>query len=232
MSSQFLEIKVLHALVICKLAPIEILVTNLTLDHDFRAVSLNMHEKLLPCQMLEVFMIANITSEFRAVVHCVLLELFQSHPDDLTLFTVFVTLVRELAEVNAILEDLVNWLQEVAAGLTMWAANVISCWGVSHLKFVKLRLLSSLHLSSISFSLPWRHLSEVSLGKFELFWVGVLILVVWLQSGEIVGLLNLDLTIFTEEFVAVFAFQWLIRELQAHHALNLLRHLSLKLILN
>ena len=53
-----------------------------------------------------------------------------------------------------------------------------------------------------------------------------------LQFGEVIGLLKLDLAIFTEQFVAVFAFHRFIWELQAHNALNFLCHLSLEFILN
>ena len=150
MSIQFLYVKVLQANVICKLASVEFFIANLTLNHNFWTVSLNVHEKLCPCQMLEVFVITNITAEFRAVVDGVLLEFFHGLPDDLAMFAIFVAFMREFAEVNAVLENLVNWLQEVATSLTMWAANVVS-WGRSSglSRFVKKCLLSSLHLSSV-----------------------------------------------------------------------------------
>ena len=183
--------------------------------------------------MLEVFMVANITAEFWAVIDGVLLEFFHGFPYDLTMSIVLVTFMREFAEVNAVLENLVNILQKVTTSLTVWAANVIS-WGSSLSSRFELSLLSSLHLSSVGFSLPWWHLCKPVFRKFECFWVGVLILVVWLQFGEVfaVGLKKLDLAIFTEEFVAVFALEWLIWELQAHNALNFFSHLSLELILN
>jgi hypothetical protein len=44
MSFQFLEVKVFHALVVCKLASVELFTAYLTLDHDFGTVPLNMHE--------------------------------------------------------------------------------------------------------------------------------------------------------------------------------------------
>lgn len=44
MHLQFLEEIVFHALVTCKLASVEVLAADLTLDHNFRAVSLNMQE--------------------------------------------------------------------------------------------------------------------------------------------------------------------------------------------
>jgi hypothetical protein len=65
-----------------------------------------------------------------------------------------------------------------------------------------------------------------------LFWVGELILVVKFQLGEVISLLKLQLAIFTEEFVAVFALKWFVRELMTHTALNFLRHLSLEFVLN
>ena len=232
MSLQFFNVIVFHALVSCKLTSAELFTAYLTLDHNFRAVSLNMHEKLLPGHMLKVFMIANVTAEFWAIIDGVLLEFFHGFPYDLTVFIVLVTFMREFTEVNAVLENLVNWLQKVTSSLAMWAANVISWSNSGFSRSDELRLLSSLHLSSVSFSLPWWHLCEHIFRKFELFWVGVLILVVRLQFGEVIGLLKLDLAIFTEQFVAVFAFHWFIWELQAHNALNFLSHLSLEFILN
>ena len=155
MSLQFLEEIVFHALVSCKLTSVKVFTADLTLDHNFRAVSLNMHEKLLPGHMLKVFMIANVTAEFWAIIDGVLLEFFHGFPYDLTVFIVLVTFVREFTEVNAVLENLVNWLQKVTSSLAMWAANVISWSNSGFSRFDELRLLSSLHLSSVSFSLPW-----------------------------------------------------------------------------
>jgi hypothetical protein len=105
--------------------------------------------------MLEILMIANITTEFGAVIDGMLLELFQGFPYDLAIFIVPVTFMRKFTEVDAVLKNPVNRLQKVTAGLTMWAANVISWCSAGSPRFEELRLLSSLHLSSISFSLHW-----------------------------------------------------------------------------
>ena len=55
-----------------KVVSVEVFVTNLALDHNFRAVTLDVFEKLGSCQVLEIFMITDIASKLGTFVDCVL----------------------------------------------------------------------------------------------------------------------------------------------------------------
>lgn len=67
-------------------------------------------------------MVTDVAAELGTFVHCMLLQLEHGLPDD-DLATILPALVRKLTEVNAIAENLVDWLQEVAALLTVRAAH-------------------------------------------------------------------------------------------------------------
>ena len=105
--------------------------------------------------MLEVLVIANVTAKLGAVIDGVLLEFFHGFPYDLAMLAVFVTFVRELTEVNAVLKNLVYWLQKVATSLAMGTADVVARSDTGLSRSVESVLLSLLHLSSVSFSLLW-----------------------------------------------------------------------------
>ena len=74
--------------------------------------------------MLEIFMIADITPKLRTVIHCMLLQILHCLPDDLSIFVSFIALVGEFTEVNAVLNDFVNFGQEIATGLANRAADL------------------------------------------------------------------------------------------------------------
>lgn len=102
--------------------------------------------------MLEVLVVTDITSEFRAVVHGMLLQLTHRLPDYLSSFSL-VAFVRKLAEINAVSQYLVDLLHEVTSCLTVRAADIVSRSGSSTWSFF-LRALSlvraSILLSSIA----------------------------------------------------------------------------------
>jgi hypothetical protein len=94
---------VLEALVSCKLCSVEVFDTGLALDHDFRTLSLDMLEQLRSGHVLEILVIANIAAKLGALVHRVFLQLAHCFPDNHSMLFVFVALVGELAEVDAVL---------------------------------------------------------------------------------------------------------------------------------
>lgn len=81
--------------------------------------------------MLELLSVANIATKFGAIELSMSLELSKSLPDDLTL-SVFIAaaFMRELTEVNTVLENLVDFLEEVSPSLAVRAAHII-VWGHS-----------------------------------------------------------------------------------------------------
>jgi len=69
-------------------------------------------------------MVANVTSELRAVVDGVFLQFLHRLPYDFTFLISFVASVGEFTEVDAIFEHFVDILQEIATSLTRFAASV------------------------------------------------------------------------------------------------------------
>jgi len=103
-----------------KVLPIEVLVAHLTLDHHFWTVSLDVIEELMSGHVLEPFVEADIAAELWAVVDGMIRELTMCLPEHLTI-SIFVTFMRELAKVDAVLHQGIDWLQEVASCITTWA---------------------------------------------------------------------------------------------------------------
>ena len=118
----------LKAFVVLELTADKLLSTQLALDHDFGAVTLNMLEELLASHVLVLFLVADVAAELRALSHRMFLQLDESLPDDLTMLAVHIASMRELAEVNAVTKDLVDLLHEVSSRLAVGAADV-KLWG-------------------------------------------------------------------------------------------------------
>jgi hypothetical protein len=123
-SLQLFNIKVLNALMLVELSSWILLVADLAHDKNFWAVSLDMIMELGSGHMLELGSVADITSELGAVELSVCLELTEGLPDDLA--AIFIASMWELTEINAVLNNLVNFLEEITTSLAIGAANVIT----------------------------------------------------------------------------------------------------------
>lgn len=132
--------------------------------------------------------------------------------------------MRELTEVNAIPKDLIDWLQEFATFLAMWAAYVVA-WGLISSLESSLSLIS---LCCVLFSLCWRHLSEFLFGKLVHLWIGKIVFVVSASAGTH----QLLLAVLAEQFVTLPALHGSEWEVQTHHALDFFNHFALQLICN
>ena len=125
---KLLNIHILQTLVVREVPPIEVLVTNLALDHHLWALALDMLEKLGTGHVLEIFMVTNVTAKLRAIIHRVLLKLLHRFPNDFSVFVLFPVLeapMWELTEIDAVLQDLVDSLQEVSLLTTVRATHSI-----------------------------------------------------------------------------------------------------------
>ena len=99
--------------------------------------------------MLEFLLIANVATKLGTLVHGVLLEFAKRLPDDLTVLAISVATMRELAEVDAVTQDLVDVGDEVATLLAVRAAYVKAGRSAN----VRLRILRSVgRLSTVA----WR----------------------------------------------------------------------------
>ena len=121
---QFLQIEVLNAFVVVQVLPWIFFVADLAHDQNLRAVVFDMLKELLSSHMLELFAIANITSEFRAVELGVSLELSKSLPYDFSSCIIGEASMWEFAEVNAVSKYLVDLLQEITSCVTVGARSI------------------------------------------------------------------------------------------------------------
>lgn len=121
---QLFDVEVLDALVIGELASWVLLVADLAHDHHFSAVSLYVVIELCSRHVLVLITIANVATKFGAVELSMCLKLSKSLPDDLVLSIQRWALVRELTEVDTVLEDLVYRLEEITSALAVRAANI------------------------------------------------------------------------------------------------------------
>lgn len=220
----------LQAFVLEIIAALELLVTEPALDHDLRTFTLDVLEKLRPRHVLELFSIADVAAELRALVDCVLLQLEKRLPDNFRLHTFLVTVradVRELAEIDAVTQDFVYLLQEVAALIAVRAAEILAAAGRGgHVGSIA-RVLSLLGGHIV---LPGRrrHGAHLLLLNHR---------VAVDRNGRDVchvagGSSELKLAVLTKELVAFSALQRRVREVAAHDAGDLLDHLSLQLVLD
>lgn len=140
---------VFEALVVVEFCSVEVFVTDLALDHDLRTLSFDVLEQFSSSQVLEVLVIADVATELWAVVHGMLLQLLHSLPDYLSTLGLK-AFVRELAEVNAIPQYLVDFLHEISSGLAVRAADIVPWSGSRALLLRALAFVASILLSSIS----------------------------------------------------------------------------------
>ena len=125
---KLLNIELFDAVMSLKLVPSVLLVAHLAHHLHFWAVSLDVVVQLGSCQVLELLSVADVAAEFGALVLGVSLKLAQGLPDNLGTALVRPASVRELAEVNAVTKDLVDFLHEVSSRLAVGATDV-ELWG-------------------------------------------------------------------------------------------------------
>jgi hypothetical protein len=222
------HVEVLDALVIMEFSSWELFVADLAHDKNFWAVSLDMVMELGSSHVLELGSVADITSELGAVELSMCLELTEGLPDD-NFPSILIASMWEFTEINAVLQHLVNFLEEITASLAIGAANIEPC----SLSDNSIRRHLTTHWTRFSSS-------SISTGRhqFVVDFLPEIIPLHWilgiLHFRDLCAstFLKLELAILTEKFVAVFAlerFEW---ELEAHDALDLFHHFALKLILD
>ena len=90
--------------------------------------------------MLKVFVITDVTSKLWTFIKRMLLQVLHRLPYDHTLPVFFEALVRKLAKVNAVSDDIVNFTKEFTSSLAVWTANFKSGTPQDLLLFLKLVL--------------------------------------------------------------------------------------------
>lgn len=153
--------------------------------------------------MLELLTIADVAAELRAVELGMNLQLRESHPEDLALPGALDALVREFAEVDAVLEHLVDRLEEVSGNPAVRAAGVCRRLRLSAAQQLLLAAAiptSGHHLEVYLLVKGSERLLRADLGHIKGHFLdeGVR------HLGSSAA--NLHLTILAEELVATFAF--------------------------
>ena len=138
-----------------------LLVADLAHAKNFWAVSLDMIMELGSSHVLELGSIADITSKLGAVELSVCLEFSEGLPDDLS--SILLASMWEFTEINAVLKNLVNFLEEITASLAIGTAN-IKAWSFSILLLIWLsnHLTNRCGSSSIS---TGRHQFVINFGS-------------------------------------------------------------------
>jgi hypothetical protein len=230
-SLQFLHVVILEALMLSKLSSSEFFDANLALDHNLWAILFDMISKLVPCHLLELSKIANIAAILGAfIVLSMLLELSYGFPKDLSIGSL-IALVRELAEVDAISNNWIDFDQKVTFALAVGAHHgfivdllliVLISISVESSGFF---ILFSEPLHSLGLSVSWGSVQELTIFLHEFFNQVFILNDCWI-------FLKQKLAVLAEDFVASFALEWHIWELFAHGAADFIDQLLLKLILD
>lgn len=212
-----LDVHITKALMIRKFCSVKVAFADLTLNDDFWAVPFNMLEQLRPSHVLVIFAVAYVTAILRTIIDGMLLQLGHCLPNhDLT--AILPTLVRKLAEINTVLQDLVYRLQEISSFTTAWTAFFvlhIDIFGDS--SFVDCgHILLSLHNRQFLELLLWNSLYN---------WISKLVLIVRRCATH-----HLRLAVLTKQLVASFAFCRQERCSTTNHALDFFDHLFLQLV--
>ena len=124
MTLQPFQVDVTNTLVVGKICSLEVALAHLALHDDLGTLSFNMLEKLCTSHMLVLWIETNVTAKLGTLVHSVLLQLVHGLPE-YDFLTIRIAFVRELTEIDAVSENLVDWLKKISWLLTMWAAHTI-----------------------------------------------------------------------------------------------------------
>lgn len=214
-----------------KFSSSEFFYTNLALDHNLRAIFLDVISKLSSSHVLELSEIANIATILGAfVILSMFLELSYGFPQDFSVGSL-IALVRELAEVNTVSNNWINLDQKVTFALAVGAHHglvivllLIILISVS-VESSRLFILSSEPLHSLGLSIGWG-----SVQGFTIFLHEFLDQVFILNDSWV--FLKQKLAVLAEDFVASFALKWHVWELFAHDAADLVDQFLLELVLN
>jgi len=90
-----------------------------------------MFKKLSSRHLLEILMVADITSKLWTFKKSMFLKFIHCFPNNFTAFVVHVASMREFTKINAVSEYFVNFLHEITSFLTIWAATIIF-WSFAH----------------------------------------------------------------------------------------------------
>ena len=75
--------------------------------------------------MLAIFIVANVATEFWAIIKCMFLQFSHGLPDYFTLVAcMFIALVWKLTKVDSVLQYFVNVLHEIAFAAAIWAGYI------------------------------------------------------------------------------------------------------------
>ena len=136
MSLKSCEIFFLQACMNNEFSSCEVQHTNLTLNRYFRAIIFDVFKELSSSHLLEIFMVADVTTKLRAIKKSMLLKFIHCFPNNFTPFAVNVTVMREFTKIDAISDNFVNFLHEITSFLTIWAAYVIARSGAHASSFI------------------------------------------------------------------------------------------------
>jgi len=219
---QLLDIVILEALVVREISPAKLFVANLALDHNFGTISFDVISQLGSSHLLILWEVADVATILGTlIVISMTLKLTDSFPHDLG---VLITLVRELTEIDAVSNNWVNFGQEIALAFTVGARHGLAAWNstiITHL----CSSVSGQPSHGLSFPGIWRSL-ELLTGFFHHGLDSSFVL------HKLWVLLELDLAVLTEDFVALSAFKWHIWEKSAHNTSYFFSQFSLKLVLD
>ena len=246
--AKLLKVEILNALVLRELGSRVFAVANLTHDEHVGAVVLDVVEQLSARHVLVLLAVADVAAKLGAVELGVSLQLAERGPHDLGLAVRSLASVRELAEVNAVLEHLVDLLHEVALGLAVGAANVVLGRRVTLatstiLSGSSIRTDARLMMTATISTSGNHSVVNLLIERAELL-LGIQLIEVGVDLLHEIGILmvlshhlsvaahKLELAVLAEKLVARFAFLRFVRELEADDALNFLNHLALQLVLN
>lgn len=212
--------RVFEALVLGELSSVVVLVADLALHHDLGTLFLDVLEQFLPGHVLEVFVVADVAPELRTVHDGMLLQLLHRLPDQLAILAVFKALVWKLAEVNAVLKNIVNVPEEITNGFAVRTLHFVSL-----LAFSKSLLLFSQQVFCELFPFISGHLGHFYLHfRVMQFFLAVGVVHSFVQKKQLAE--------FTEKFAAMLALLGFVREVVAHHAPDFFNHFALQLVLN
>lgn len=72
--------------------------------------------------MLILFLVTNVTAEFWALIHSMLLQVEHRFPNDAAVLLVQEAFVWEFTEIDTISQNLINFLHKITFNLTIWTA--------------------------------------------------------------------------------------------------------------
>ena len=163
-----------------------------------------MLKKLSSRHLLEIFMVADITSKLWTIKKSMFLKFIHCFPNNFTAFAVNVASMREFTKINAVSDYFINFLHEITSFLTIWTADIIT-WSLTHASSF---ILQTGHLWIVAFSIIRRHLWQSLFWKF--MWLRISKLVFIMRVFQNIG--QLQLTMFAKQFIALSTFFWLERE--------------------